>query len=320
MKATSLTLGLAFCLATTSAAAQSNPLCNAALQGRIAWDYNGNTVWAENNMARLCRGGRGAEPAQCFQRIMHGSIDWGGGTQWQWSNAISVCEGTQNAALTVTCFQLQRAAGRDWLTASTLCRTGGARTAPAAVPAPAPAAPVYAPPPRPAPPPSECLAASASGESITWTCTANRMARQRCFLGRVQTDACGYGCLSQPPGVDDVCGPAPVVQAPPPPPPPPPTAGPVSAAEFAQLQDAVRRALMDDDKVGVVRDILRGAHRRFTCDQAATLMRGALMDSARIEIGVLLYPRLVDSENFYLLTQAFLMPSAAGELRARTGR
>jgi hypothetical protein len=49
-------------------------------------------------------------------------------------------------------------------------------------------------------------------------------------------------------------------------------------------------------------------------------MRGALMDSARVEIGVLLYPRLVDSENYYLLTQAFLMPSSAGELRSRTGR
>jgi hypothetical protein len=151
MKVASITLGLAFIFTTSNATAQSNPVCNDALQGRVAWDYSGNTVWAENNMERLCQGGRGAEPAQCFQRVMTGGIDWGGGTQWQWANAITLCRGSRDADATVACFQSQRAQGMDWRGASSNC-TPNALQARAAGLVAARANEIAAPPIAPAPP------------------------------------------------------------------------------------------------------------------------------------------------------------------------
>ena len=39
------------------------------------------------------------------QRAMHGGINWGGGTQWQWANAIDLCKGSPDANRTIGCFQ-----------------------------------------------------------------------------------------------------------------------------------------------------------------------------------------------------------------------
>lgn len=50
---------------------------------------------------------------------------------------------------------------------------------------------------------------SASGQSSIWTCTADRRARQRCVLGRVESDACPHGCEARPSGTNDTCAPAP---------------------------------------------------------------------------------------------------------------
>jgi len=93
--------------------------CEAALQDRVAWDYKGNTRWAQGNLDRLCGGGDSAEPATCFNRIMHGNISWGSSTQWQWQNAIDLCERSTNAGWTVSCFQSKAHTG--WQNAIRLC-------------------------------------------------------------------------------------------------------------------------------------------------------------------------------------------------------
>lgn len=41
------------------------------------------------------------QPARCFNRVMHGGINWDGRTRWDWRNAIDLCEGTTNADATV---------------------------------------------------------------------------------------------------------------------------------------------------------------------------------------------------------------------------
>ncbi|MFO0627570.1 MAG: hypothetical protein U0325_18325 [Polyangiales bacterium] len=46
---------------------------------------------------------------------------------------------------------------------------------------------------------------SSSGQSSLWTCTANEQSRQRCVLGRVETDPCRFGCVRRPSGTPDVC-------------------------------------------------------------------------------------------------------------------
>ena len=48
---------------------------------------------------------------------------------------------------------------------------------------------------------------SASGQSTVWTCTADGDARERCVLGRVESDTCSNGCIRRPSGTNDVCAP-----------------------------------------------------------------------------------------------------------------
>ena len=99
--------------------------CASRIQNRIAWDYEGNKRWADGNIQRLCRGAEtSAEPATCFQRVMHGGVNWGGGTRWQWQNAIDLCEGTTDAARTIACFQRRIRAGEQWSAAIRACETG----------------------------------------------------------------------------------------------------------------------------------------------------------------------------------------------------
>lgn len=97
---------------TSSGTASS---CAAQVQGKISWDYNGNKQWSQNNINRLCdRAENSPEPARCFNKVMHGGINWGGGTQWQWKNAIDLCEGSTNANRTTRCFQREIKKGKAW--------------------------------------------------------------------------------------------------------------------------------------------------------------------------------------------------------------
>ncbi|MGH9461909.1 MAG: PASTA domain-containing protein [Vicinamibacteria bacterium] len=96
--------------------------CYELVQGEIAWDYKGNKDWDPANVMRLCQGtSRAAEPGLCFERVMHGGIDWGGGTQWEWTNALDLCQGTNDATGTVDCFEGEIGRGRGWPEAIRAC-------------------------------------------------------------------------------------------------------------------------------------------------------------------------------------------------------
>lgn len=97
--------------------------CQDAVQGKIAWDRQGSKTWSPANVERLCRNSTSDQPAQCFQRVMYGGIDWGRGLQWQWSNAIDLCAGTANAAVTIRCFQDQIGQGQAWQAAIATCKS-----------------------------------------------------------------------------------------------------------------------------------------------------------------------------------------------------
>lgn len=97
--------------------------CAEAVQGRIAWDYRGSTRWAESNIEELCAGAEDStEPATCFDRAMHGGLDWGGGTRWEWKNALELCRGTRDANRRIQCFERAIAAGTPWSDAIQRCR------------------------------------------------------------------------------------------------------------------------------------------------------------------------------------------------------
>lgn len=110
-----------------AAAGSGNETCRRALQGRIAWDYKGSRNWADGNLAKLCGDVRSAEPARCFQRVMHGGVNWGKSTRWEWKNALDLCKRSQNADQTVACFQ-RKMPREGWQAAIRACGpTGFAR-------------------------------------------------------------------------------------------------------------------------------------------------------------------------------------------------
>ena len=106
----------------TKAAKPQNP-CAASVQGKIAWNDAGDTTWDPQNVARLCRGAEGSvEPGRCFQQVMHGGVDWGGGKQWQWPDALALCAGTTDAKTTVVCLERSIRAGRPKTWAIAACQ------------------------------------------------------------------------------------------------------------------------------------------------------------------------------------------------------
>jgi hypothetical protein len=112
----------------------STAACRFALEGRIPWNAAGDTRWAPVNVMRLCQGGFGEEPARCFERLIRGQVNWGGGTNWEWENGVNLCHGTQDARATIACFEGQIRAGINWKAAIPSCAPGGALLAPPPAP------------------------------------------------------------------------------------------------------------------------------------------------------------------------------------------
>ena len=98
-------------------------ICYKAVQGKIAWNYSGNKRWNYHNIERLCQNAENSYlPARCFERVMHGGINWGGGTQWNWKDVLELCQGTRNANATISCFQAEIRDGRLWYQAIDVCK------------------------------------------------------------------------------------------------------------------------------------------------------------------------------------------------------
>ena len=110
--------------------------CRDALQGRVAWNYEGATTWGQSNLDRMCAGaGDSTEPARCFQVVMHGSngeggVNYGSGNRWEWQNALALCAGTRDAGATVTCFRRQIGNGAHWRDAIARCNWAAASARP----------------------------------------------------------------------------------------------------------------------------------------------------------------------------------------------
>ena len=103
-------------------AANPERVCHEQVQNRIAWDYTGKRTWDLANIRRLCRGTSSPrQPPRCFQKVMHGGVNWGGGTRWKWQNALDLCEGTNNADMTLRCFERHINRGTAWREAIRVC-------------------------------------------------------------------------------------------------------------------------------------------------------------------------------------------------------
>lgn len=95
--------------------------CANSIQGRIPWDYKGSSQWQDSNIDALCGNETSAGPAICFDEAMHSHINWGGGTQWDWRNAIRLCEGTSQGTKRVQCFSKEVNSGQHWSDAIDYC-------------------------------------------------------------------------------------------------------------------------------------------------------------------------------------------------------
>jgi hypothetical protein len=104
-----------------SEAAQA--VCAASVQGRIAWAGAKNTSWTAANLAALCKDAEtSTEPGKCFKRVMSGTVNFGGGTNWNPSNALKLCAGALDANARVSCFEGKIAQGIAWATAIDQCK------------------------------------------------------------------------------------------------------------------------------------------------------------------------------------------------------
>jgi hypothetical protein len=102
-------------------ALDASSTCKSQIQGKIAWD-DSSKQWPPEAVAKLCSGAEdSAEPGQCFDQVMRGSINWGGGTKWRPENAAKLCKGSRNARVTISCFQGQVQKGQGWQSAIETC-------------------------------------------------------------------------------------------------------------------------------------------------------------------------------------------------------
>jgi len=63
------------------------------------------------------------ETAVCLNKVMHGKINWGNGTTWKYQNAMNLCRNSQNAAITVNCFENEIKLNEvKWPQAINICR------------------------------------------------------------------------------------------------------------------------------------------------------------------------------------------------------
>ena len=98
--------------------------CMQSAQGKVAWDYQGNKSWAQNNLKELCAGTQHPrEPVRCFHTVMHRNVSWGASTRWEWKNALDLCAGTSNGNATVYCFKGGLSSGQTWQQAIKTCQT-----------------------------------------------------------------------------------------------------------------------------------------------------------------------------------------------------
>lgn len=84
-------LGVLLSLPASAQLTPAERACASAVQGRVAWNQQGNTQWQTGNLERLCRGTQDANATvACFQAQIRMHNDW--------SRGIDACQGMAQAA------------------------------------------------------------------------------------------------------------------------------------------------------------------------------------------------------------------------------
>jgi hypothetical protein len=88
----------------------------------------------------------------------------------------------------------------------------------------------------------------------------------------------------------------------------------LSSGDFDRLVARVR-STMGTECAEIVRSAARGSY--FTVDQALALVKATSMESAKVDVAVALYPRVIDKDRWFLIDEGFSFPSSRQTLRSR---
>ena len=89
-----------------------------------------------------------------------------------------------------------------------------------------------------------------------------------------------------------------------------------SPQDLSQIRRAVAAESFGDDQLAVLRAASQG--RRFTSAQVLSLMEAFTFSDERIDAAVMLYPQVVDPQNWYTVYSALSFSSDKSTLRSRT--
>jgi len=96
---------------------------------------------------------------------------------------------------------------------------------------------------------------------------------------------------------------------------PAPAYAPMNPTEFQRLQAAVAASPFGSDQLNVIGTA--ATRNRFSVDQIVALMSALGFDDARVEVAVLLAPRVVDPQRWHLVFGALQFSSSRDALRQR---
>ncbi len=98
---------------------------------------------------------------------------------------------------------------------------------------------------------------------------------------------------------------------------PPPVVPVMAPAELQRALRAMDRAAFDKDKLALLGDILASGPW-VTVDQAIALVRTVTFDGAQVDAAAMLYPHVVDSQDWYRIYDVLTFSSSKDDLRRRT--
>ncbi len=88
---------------------------------------------------------------------------------------------------------------------------------------------------------------------------------------------------------------------------------PMTPEAFARLLKALEDASFSDEKYAIVKEA--ASKNYFTSKQVLEVLKRFDFESDRLKVAKLLYPRVVDPENFFVVYEAFTFSSSKEELR-----
>jgi hypothetical protein len=88
-------------------------------------------------------------------------------------------------------------------------------------------------------------------------------------------------------------------------------------ADFDKLLDGLKKEVFDPGKLAFVENFAAG--KPLSCQQAAALLKSFNFDELRIKAAKVLYPRLIDRQNFHEVLGTFIFDNNKAEVRKAVG-